>query len=101
RHTRFSRDWSSDVCSSDLGLPAVWFTLLTYLKRKVLPLASMIWFAILDGTGSYCANSMLYEARPWVRDRKSLAYPNMSARGTKRSEERRVGQERRASGRQD
>src|SRR5690606_39326407 len=22
RHTRFSRDWSSDVCSSDLGLPA-------------------------------------------------------------------------------
>src|SRR6266511_5180794 len=21
RHTRFSRDWSSDVCSSDLGLP--------------------------------------------------------------------------------
>src|SRR5690606_40981898 len=22
RHTRFSRDWSSDVCSSDLQLPA-------------------------------------------------------------------------------
>src|SRR5690606_41201171 len=22
RHTRFSRDWSSDVCSSDLALPA-------------------------------------------------------------------------------
>src|SRR5690606_25626820 len=22
RHTRFSRDWSSDVCSSDLGAPA-------------------------------------------------------------------------------
>src|SRR5690606_40403097 len=22
RHTRFSRDWSSDVCSSDLGLEA-------------------------------------------------------------------------------
>src|SRR5690606_40427922 len=21
RHTRFSRDWSSDVCSSDLGFP--------------------------------------------------------------------------------
>src|SRR5690606_40337417 len=21
RHTRFSRDWSSDVCSSDLGYP--------------------------------------------------------------------------------
>src|SRR5690606_40057942 len=23
RHTRFSRDWSSDVCSSDLGIAAV------------------------------------------------------------------------------
>src|SRR5690606_40693851 len=23
RHTRFSRDWSSDVCSSDLGGPAL------------------------------------------------------------------------------
>src|SRR5207302_7388798 len=22
RHTRFSRDWSSDVCSSDLGRPS-------------------------------------------------------------------------------
>src|SRR5690606_39927672 len=30
RHTRFSRDWSSDVCSSDLGgameNPSVYFT---------------------------------------------------------------------------
>src|SRR5690606_39754855 len=25
RHTRFSRDWSSDVCSSDLGTPKVFF----------------------------------------------------------------------------
>src|SRR5690606_41159278 len=25
RHTRFSRDWSSDVCSSDLGnFPVLW-----------------------------------------------------------------------------
>src|SRR5690606_40504590 len=23
RHTRFSRDWSSDVCSSDLGLAGI------------------------------------------------------------------------------
>src|SRR5690606_39326723 len=28
RHTRFSRDWSSDVCSSDLNLLAVWLFLL-------------------------------------------------------------------------
>src|SRR5690606_32769921 len=25
RHTRFSRDWSSDVCSSDLGVRASWY----------------------------------------------------------------------------
>src|SRR5690606_39465386 len=24
RHTRFSRDWSSDVCSSDLGYDFLW-----------------------------------------------------------------------------
>src|SRR5690606_40582730 len=24
RHTRFSRDWSSDVCSSDLGVETTW-----------------------------------------------------------------------------
>src|SRR5690606_41189566 len=24
RHTRFSRDWSSDVCSSDLDSPYMW-----------------------------------------------------------------------------
>src|SRR5439155_12697971 len=29
RHTRWPRDWSSDVCSSDLGIGAIWlFSLL-------------------------------------------------------------------------
>src|SRR5690606_40545479 len=28
RHTRFSRDWSSDVCSSDLSMSADYFALL-------------------------------------------------------------------------
>src|SRR5690606_40521236 len=26
RHTRFSRDWSSDVCSSDLWSPSPWLS---------------------------------------------------------------------------
>src|SRR5690606_30083378 len=30
RHTRFSRDWSSDVCSSDLGDGSQWGLRLTY-----------------------------------------------------------------------
>src|SRR5690606_40156988 len=25
RHTRFSRDWSSDVCSSDLFVTPIWY----------------------------------------------------------------------------
>src|SRR5690606_40086364 len=31
RHTRFSRDWSSDVCSSDLSLPPPLVTRLGYV----------------------------------------------------------------------
>src|SRR5690606_25532342 len=44
RHTRFSRDWSSDVCSSDL-----WFSII-----KVAAIIAMIIFGIyllLSGTG--------------------------------------------------
>src|SRR5690606_39805637 len=33
RHTRFSRDWSSDVCSSDLGFRPIG----EILARQVLP----------------------------------------------------------------
>src|SRR5690606_40109774 len=49
RHTRFSRDWSSDVCSSDLGrcnlplylgstntLPASAYSLSRFVKLKAL-----------------------------------------------------------------
>src|SRR2546430_11778408 len=33
RHTRFDCDWSSDVCSSDLGLHAGWFAVRRLLWR--------------------------------------------------------------------
>src|SRR5436309_11704218 len=41
RHTRFSRDWSSDVCSSDLDLPPLpasmraWLELLKHRKGRM------------------------------------------------------------------
>src|SRR5690606_40789683 len=41
RHTRFSRDWSSDVCSSDLaagGLAGNLYSVGAGLPAKVLPL---------------------------------------------------------------
>src|SRR3989449_8281427 len=40
RHTRCSRDWSSDVCSSDLGDPIVFLhgnPTSSYLWRNVIP----------------------------------------------------------------
>src|SRR5690606_39682730 len=37
RHTRFSRDWSSDVCSSDLE-HSIWLTLLRDRIRQIRPL---------------------------------------------------------------
>src|SRR5690606_41133216 len=38
RHTRFSRDWSSDVCSSDLGLLALVVSLGALLLLALRPL---------------------------------------------------------------
>src|SRR2546429_9943456 len=34
RHTRCSRDWSSDVCSSDLGLVLLVVLFTAYLRKK-------------------------------------------------------------------
>src|SRR5690606_41028114 len=34
RHTRFSRDWSSDVCSSDLGLVTYQSNLIHICERR-------------------------------------------------------------------
>src|SRR5690606_40052061 len=39
RHTRFSRDWSSDVCSSDLEPTGhYWLNLAYFLDEKGIPL---------------------------------------------------------------
>src|SRR5690606_40369834 len=79
RHTRFSRDWSSDVCSSDLQIHQE-------LKDEYTLEFEGIGFALLgssapvngsswDYTGDYAATAELY-----IDDQK-------------RSEERRVGKE--------
>src|SRR3989449_8292157 len=49
RHTRCSRDWSSDVCSSDLGEPALVYK--HALKNAMIPTITIIGisFAILIG----------------------------------------------------
>src|SRR5690606_40149184 len=76
RHTRFSRDWSSDVCSSDLlGLPV----LLGFWLG--LPRSGSFWLGLLVLVGSLA--------------RQSKPLPRLP-----RSEERRVGKECRSRWRQ-
>src|SRR5690606_40065021 len=79
RHTRFSRDWSSDVCSSDL----VWLRTRRSMEAKA----------------SACGGSLLLisvKRNEPGRDsgRNALAFGLLTkSEKAKRSEERRVGKE--------
>src|SRR6266511_5733264 len=55
RHTRFSRDWSSDVCSSDLG----WLAHRTGVPRDDLPIGDPARRGVL-------CESVLHIAAQWV-----------------------------------
>src|SRR5690606_39919129 len=89
RHTRFSRDWSSDVCSSDLSFPG----------RGVLDRLLVIPLAVPTYIVAYCYVDLLGYAGPvqgalraffgWATPR-DYWFPDV--RST-RSEERRVGKE--------
>src|SRR5690606_39659932 len=92
RHTRFSRDWSSDVCSSDLSLVSQADNIDARILGGELGVAydlSDTWKT--DATLAYAwgKNSSDGEALPQM--------PPLEARlGLTRSEERRVGKECRA-----
>src|SRR5690606_40382106 len=83
RHTRFSRDWSSDVCSSDLKLN------LPILKLD--PILSQYFHTHnelhLPGIGSF------YKETGAVYDDDSKHTRNRFQGQIRRSEERRVGKE--------
>src|SRR5690606_41199952 len=76
RHTRFSRDWSSDVCSSDLVI------LLVRTPAVILPLT-------FRAVRPISINGSTEINRPASATGRSIA---------DRSEERRVGKERRERG---
>src|SRR5690606_39874455 len=93
RHTRFSRDWSSDVCSSDLVAPTMWssvFIIDPLYTVWLLAACVVAWFArarplaqraLLAGlvlSSAYLGWSLVAKA---MVDRQA------------RSEERRVGTE--------
>src|SRR5690606_17267573 len=56
RHTRFSRDWSSDVCSSDLVMMVFTTTFAvlsqTFIEGKVVRVADGDSFTLLDSTNT-------------------------------------------------
>src|SRR5699024_11287720 len=86
RHTRSKRDWSSDVCSSDLPHP-----LMQSMTRKE------------TSSVRYCTNcrrsvlsSTRYTSKYLQRVKNSKAAPCLYFKTRRRSEERRVGKEYRA-----
>src|SRR5690606_39958848 len=76
RHTRFSRDWSSDVCSSDLFRKLVWIGWRSEKALSLLPKKKKIPFQIIKQS----------QKRLWIYFLKEIWK-------RKRSEERRVGKE--------
>src|SRR5256886_2459955 len=76
RHTRFDCDWSSDVCSSDLGVPltmvlaAVFAGLLLGMSSK----AALMLGAILVVSGPTVVGPLLLFIRPTERLQRVLSW---------------------------
>src|SRR5690606_39691708 len=82
RHTRFSRDWSSDVCSSDLSVEACLAGPKRPQDRVALPLVSK---AFDDFLG--------LQLKPSSKEEGRLLNEGGGGTAVGRSEERRVGKE--------
>src|SRR2546422_11284793 len=91
RHTRCSRDWSSDVCSSDLYCCLAYFARQQYDRAQPLLEAVFKTNPELDGLGYY-VGFLRYRAKDY---RGALAAFRAGRAGDPeiRSEERRVGKE--------
>src|SRR5690606_40977709 len=93
RHTRFSRDWSSDVCSSDLAgvtMVVIKESLLNKTDREIpniLNYAKHIEKESMYNTPSVFAVYTCYLTLNWLKNLGGIEAIE------KRSEERRVGKE--------
>src|SRR5207302_8289710 len=93
-HTRFSRDWSSDVCSSDLMITpsSIYDYDMSTHKRTLLKRQE-----VLGGydPAQYRTERQWATARDGVKIPLSIVYRTSTPRdgGAPRSEERRVGKE--------
>src|SRR5690606_39426542 len=90
RHTRFSRDWSSDVCSSDLGTiddMAWWLGATKATVRTALDDLAAVRVSLENGSVGWLREDDIEPVRapePWV-----ALLPLLDP--TVRTEERRVG----------
>src|SRR5690606_40067036 len=90
RHTRFSRDWSSDVCSSDLA-HACGVTEPRQLRRSHVH--------VVAASGLSVPLSELHpEPITLIDDQARPEEPERQISANQRSEERRVGKEGRSRG---
>src|SRR5690606_40378760 len=94
---RFSRDWSSDVCSSDLG-DVVWATIEDIVQENQKT-TTVVGEGLIEVTGTTTGNNTEYVVKS--NTPKFFYMPavifNTTQNGTAtrdRSEERRVGKER-------
>src|SRR5207302_7749822 len=95
RHTRFSRDWSSDVCSSDL----VASEKVTVVDHGTMP--SKRGSINVDDEGSPTQHTTLIEngiLKGYISDKLSARLMGIANTGNGRSEERRVGKDWRRAG---
>src|SRR5690349_21868047 len=82
RHTRSLRDWSSDVCSSDL----------LRLEITMLALSCHSWLTTVHSTGRLWRDTETQLQAYTIRTRQKLMLP-CGGCNSRRSEERRVGKE--------
>src|SRR5690606_40220978 len=98
RHTRFSRDWSSDVCSSDLHLGLGPARVLGELRAQVF-LGVVQRVVHQRGVGARKRTAqMLQVGGNTCRQRGVHEVPSRTVSTESRSEERRVGKEWRRGG---
>src|SRR5207247_4220238 len=94
RHTRSTRDWSSDVCSSDLA-----FCFLASLERRNLPAAQKYAYRVLvDIAAPNRYNNQFHFQGAHMHRVTRLFIAVLIVAAAVRSEERRVGKESRSRG---
>src|SRR5690606_40197400 len=91
-HTRFSRDWSSDVCSSDLDKIGSGDSIVTGDVGRIKGFSAFrSQYAIKDGGGVYHGLAFTRDAIVLATRRFPAVLPGTGAISEERSEERRVG----------